>query len=270
MEFIISNGKPYSQLTISDSQFYNNPGDMLELFNRGQLGSTGILILDHVLVDGTTISGGLPAYAIPAGGVNGVSLASTGDNTGECLGIASVGSNDVTALVMRDSVFVHCGNNGIEITNNHCTNPPTPGPGCGTGDPHVVSIDIERSRISGSRYYNLWFNEVTPLTQLQVRVEDTDLSTSLSGVAVAFDQQPTGATGTYQIDLGGGALGSKGRNCIFNGAIYDLETTGFNVSAEHDWWGSPSGPVPGKVIATDGSIDYTNWLTHAPAACNGQ
>ena len=35
MEFIISNGKPYSELTISDSVFYNNPGDMLELFNRG-------------------------------------------------------------------------------------------------------------------------------------------------------------------------------------------------------------------------------------------
>jgi hypothetical protein len=271
MEYIISNGKPYSQLTISDSQFYNNPGDMLELFNRGELGSTGILVLDHVLVDGTTISGGLPAYAIPAGGVNGVPLASTGDNTGECLGIASVGSNDVTALVMRDSVFVHCGNDGIEITNNHCTNPPTAGPACGTGDPHLVSIDIERSRISGSRYYNLWFNEVTPLTQLQVRVEDTDLSTSLSGVAVAFDQQPTGGTGSYVIDLGGGALGSKGRNCIYGGAVYDLETTGFNVTAEHNWWGSRSDPDPAKVVATGGgSIDDANWLTHAPSACSGQ
>ena len=48
MEYIISNGKPYSQLTISNSDFYNNPGDMLELFNRGELGSTGILILGSV------------------------------------------------------------------------------------------------------------------------------------------------------------------------------------------------------------------------------
>jgi hypothetical protein len=269
MEYIISNGKPYSQLTISNSDFYNNPGDMLELFNRGELGSTGILILDHVLVDGTTISGGLPAYATPPGGVNGVPLASTGDNTGECLGIASVGSFDVTKLVMRDSVFINCGNNGIEITNNHCTNPPTLGPACGTGDPHLVSIDIERSRISGSKYYNLWFNEVTPLTQLQVRVEDTDLSSSLSGVAVAFDQQPTGGTGSYAIDLGGGALGSKGRNCIFGGAIYDLEATGFDVSAAHNWWGTPSGPVSGKVVASaGGSVDSSNWLTQPPSACN--
>lgn len=271
MEFIISNGKPYSELTISDSAFYNNPGDMLELFNRGEQGSAGILILDHVLVDGTTISGGLPSYAVPPGGVGGVPLASTGDNTGECLGIASVGADDVTVLVMRDSEFVRCGNNGIEITNNHCTSPPSVGPGCGAGDPHTVSIDIQHSRISGSRYYNLWMNDVTPLTQLAVRVEDSDLSTSLSGVAVAFDQQPTGATGSYTIDLGGGGLGSKGRNCIFGGAIYDFETKGYNVSAQHNWWGAPSGPVSGKVVASNGgSVDDANWLTQSPAACSDQ
>ncbi len=271
MEFIISNGKPYSSLTISDSAFYDNPGDMLELFNRGEQGSTGILTLDHVLVDGTTISHGLPTYAIPPGGANGVPLASTGDNTGECLGIASVGANDVTMLVMRDSEFVGCGNNGIEITNNHCTNPPTPGPACGAGNPHTVSIDIQRSRISGSNYYNLWMNDVTPLTELEVRVEDSDLSTSLSGVAVAFDQQPTGSTGSYTIDLGGGALGSKGRNCIFGGAIYDLETAGYAVTAENNWWGTPSGPVPGRVVAmAGGSVDDANWLSEPASACTRQ
>ena len=88
-------------------------------------------------------------------------------------------------------------------------------------------------------------------------------------VAVAFDQQPTGGTGSYAIDLGGGALGSKGRNCIFGGAIYDLETTGFDVSAAHNWWGTPSGPVSGKVVASaGGSVDDSNWLTQASSACN--
>ena len=270
MEYITSNGKPYSQLTISDSQFFDNPGDMLELFNRGEQGSTAVLILDHVLVDGTTISGGLPTYATPAGGQNGVPLASTGDNTGECLGIASVGSQDVTVLVMRDSEFVNCGNDGIEITNNHCTDPPTLGPACGPDEPHTVSIDIARSRISGSRFYNLWMNDVTPLTQLAMRVEDTDLSNSQSGVPVALDQQSTGGTATYAIDLGGGSLGSKGRNCIFGGAIYDAQAQGYIVAAENDWWGAPSGPAAGRVVATaGGNIDFSNWLTHSPSACGG-
>ncbi|HEX6792929.1 MAG TPA: hypothetical protein VF304_03685 [Casimicrobiaceae bacterium] len=271
MEDITSNGKPYSQLTISDSQFFNNPGDMLELFNRGEQGSTAVLILDHVVVDGTTISGGLPGYATPAGGQNGVKLASTGDNTGECLGIASVGSHDVTVLEMRDSSFTNCGNDGIEITNNHCTHPPTLGPACGPDEPHTVSIDIARSRIAGSRFYNLWMNDVTPLTQLAMRVEDTDLSTSQSGVAVALDQQVTGGTGSAVIDLGGGRLGSKGRNCIFGGAVYDAEAQVYAVSAENNWWGSPSGPVTGKVVANaGGSIDAANWLTHVPSTCNGE
>lgn len=270
MEYITSNGKPYSQLTISNSQFFNNPGDMLELFNRGELGSTAVLILDHVLVDGTTISGGLPMYAIPQGGQNGVKLATTGDNTGECLGIASVGSHDVTVLEMTDSSFTNCGNDGIEITNNHCTNPPTAGPACGPDEPHTVSIDIERSRISGSKFYNLWMNDVTPLTQLAMRVEDTDLSTSQSGVAVALDQQVNGGAGSYVIDLGGGSLGSKGRNCIFGGAIYDAETQVYAVSAENNWWGASAGPVTGKVVANaGGSIDSSNWLTHVPSACSG-
>ena len=110
-------------------------------------------------------------------------------------------------------------------------------------------------------------NNVTPLTNLEVRVEDSDLSTTLSGVALAFDQQPTASTGSYVIDLGGGALGSNGRNCIFGGAIYDLETNGYNVAAEQNWWGSPSGPAPGKVVATGGSVDDANWLRLPAAAC---
>ena len=265
LEFIVSNGKPYSSVSVSDSAFYNNPGDMLELFNRGEQGSTGILNLDHVVVEGTTISGGLPVYAIPPG------TQGTPDNTGECLAVASVGANDTTVVTMRDSQFTGCGNNGIEITSNHCTNPPSPGPACGAGEPHTVSIDIERSRISGSRFYNLWMNNVTPLTELDVRVEDSDLSASQSGVAVAFDQQPTGSTDSAVIDLGGGALGSKGRNCIFGGAIYDLETKGYAVTAENNWWGSATGPDPAKVVATaGGSIDDANWLTHSASACTRQ
>ena len=52
------------------------------------------------------------------------------------------------------------------------------------------------------------------------------------------------------IDLGGGALGSDGRNCIFGGAIYDLEATRNNVAAQNNWWGTAKGTLPGKVVET--------------------
>ena len=97
------------------------------------------MILDHVVVDQTTYTGGIPSYADPPG------TATTPDNTGECLGIGSVGANDTTVLEMTDSSFTGCDNNGIEVTNNHPS-------GDGNGNPHTIVLDINDSTISGSRY----------------------------------------------------------------------------------------------------------------------
>jgi hypothetical protein len=88
-----------------------------------------------------------------------------------------------------------------------------------------VRVDIDHSKIFGSRFYNLWINNVTPLAKLDVKVQDSDLSTSTSGVAVAFDQQTAATTQDVMIDLGGGALGSEGRN------IFQPDTT-----VEHRRW----------------------------------
>jgi hypothetical protein len=256
-EYILSNGNANSHVTISNSYFRNNPGDMLEEFNYGA-GSTTTLVLDNVTVEQTTISGGVPSYATPPG-----SAAITG-NLGECLAISADGANDTTVLQMTDSSFTGCDNNGIQVTGNHAT-------GNGVGNLHTIVVNIDNSTINGSRFYNLWVNDVTPLTNLKVRVQDSDLSVSSSGVPVAFDQQPTGATTSAVIDLGGGALGSDGRNCIFGGAIYDLEATQYNVAAENNWWGSARGPLPGKVVETvqGYKIDTSSPLRRAPFACNG-
>jgi hypothetical protein len=81
-EYILSNGNANSHVTISNSYFRNNPGDMLEEFNYGA-GSTTTLVLDNVTVEQTTISGGVPSYATPPG-----SAAITG-NLGECLAISA-------------------------------------------------------------------------------------------------------------------------------------------------------------------------------------
>ena len=91
-------------------------------------------------------------------------------------------------------------------------------------------------------------------------------------IAALTDQQPTGATTSAVIDLGGGALGSDGRNCIFGGAIYDLEATRYNVSAENNWWGRARGPLLGKVVETvpGYKIDTSSPLRRAPPACNGE
>jgi hypothetical protein len=258
LEFILGNGSPQAQVTVSNSYFANNPGDMLEMFNRGARGSQSMLILNNVTVQNTTISNGLPTYGDPPG------TARSPDNTGECLGIGSVGANDVTILQMNNSSFTGCGNNGIEVTNNHAASDN------GTAGPDTVILSINNSTISGSKYYNLWFNDVTPVTNLSVFVQNSNLSGSQSGVAVAFDMQPTGGTANAKIDLGGGPLGSRGGNCIYGGLIYNLEATNYNVFAERDWWGSPSGPLAGSVHETNPgfTINDNYPLTSPPRGCS--
>jgi hypothetical protein len=255
-EYILSNGNAKSSVAISNSFFRDNPGDMLEVFNYGA-GSSTNLILDNVTVEQTTISVGVPSYAIPPG-----TAAQTG-NLGECLMLSSDGAKNSTTLHMTNSSLTGCDNNGIQITGNHAT-------GNGDGDLRDFVVEIDNSTISGSRFYNLWINTVTPLTNLAVRVQDSNLSGSSSGVAVAFDQQPTGATTDAVIDLGGGSLRSEGRNCIFGGAIDDLEASRYMVSAEHNWWGSSNGPVAGKVVETVPGyfVNTSSPLRSAPPACN--
>jgi hypothetical protein len=256
-EYIVSNGNGTSSVTISNSFFQNNPGDMLQELNFGD-GATATMTLDHVTVEQTTIDRGLPAYAEPPGTLTGAT------NTGDCLDIVANGANDTTIFTMIDSSFTGCDNNGIEVTSNLAT-------GNGAGTMHTMVLNIDHSRIAGSRFYNLWVNNITPLTNLKVRVQDSDLSSSTSGVAVAFDQQPTSTTNSAVIDLGGGALGSHGRNCIFGGVLFDLEAMRYNVAAEHNWWGAPGGPPPGTIMATPAGfkIDTSAPLKHAPSACGG-
>jgi len=122
-EYIVSNGNGTSSVTISNSFFQNNPGDMLQELNFGA-GATATMTLDHVTVEQTTIARGLPPYAEPPGTLTGAT------NTGDCLDIVANGANDTTIFTMTDSSFTGCDNNGIEITSNHAT-------GNGVGDIHT-------------------------------------------------------------------------------------------------------------------------------------
>jgi hypothetical protein len=257
-EYIVSNGDGTSSVTISNSYFENNPGDMLQELNFAGEAAKATLILDNVTVVQTTIGRGNPAYAMPPGTLTGAT------NTGDCLDIVSNGFNDTTIFQMIDSSFTGCDNNGIEVLSNQATGN---GP---AGNIHTIAMDIRNSTSSGAQFYNLWVNVVSPLTHLSVKVQDSDLSVSASGVAAAFDLQPTGTTTNYAIDLGGGALGSAGRNCIFGGALYNLEATGYNVSAEHNWWGTASGPPSGSVIESEPgfAIDTSKFLQRPPLACS--
>ena len=258
MEYIIAAGTNTSFVDVINSVFQGDPGDMLELFNRGNgggnAGTYAQLVLQNVVVQGTTISNGLPAYANPPGGVGSTKLAGSPDNTGECLGVGSVGGGDVTVVQLLNTSFTNCGNNGIEVTNNYAT-----GDGPATDSPQTIVMDIINSRVSGSNYYNLWLNNISPLTNLNVKVQNSDLSRSLAGVGVGFDSFFGYAVANSMIDLGGGPLEQHRQQLLLpHSFLNNLEATTTTtisgaptpapahpsssqyspvVYAQNNWWG---------------------------------
>jgi len=252
-EFLASTGNGAQFIAMRDSVFRTNPGDTLQFLNGAPDGQMSIT-LDNVVVEGTTLRAGLPSFATPPG------TNTSASNLGNCLFARQIGGGGRTDLTIRNSAFSGCDRAGVEVLNNSAF--------FGVGTTASMSVDIDSTTIVGSRYYNLWVTNLTPLAQLGVRVQNSDLSTSMSGVAVAFSQPSPATTGNVAIDLGGDDLGSVGRNCIYGGAIFDLQTTGFNVAAKQNWWGSAAGPAPGKVSASAGStIDASSPLTTVPSTC---
>jgi hypothetical protein len=67
-------------------------------------------------------------------------------------------------------------------------------------------------------------------------------------------------------DLGHATGGfSIGNNTFTGNTSYHVrhQTVSTTLMAENNWWGSSSGPDPGKI---SGSVDYDPWLTSAPAS----
>jgi hypothetical protein len=124
---------------------------------------------------------------------------------------------------------------------------------------------VTNSSITGNKADNLHVNIATPLTQLQGSVSATNLS-GAAGTNAAFDQV-SGSTEYNALDLGGGQLGSAGNNCIVGGGQADAESTGYTVNALHNWWGGPTGPGTGRVLAVNGAINTTPFLTTKPSTC---
>ncbi|MFA5145370.1 MAG: inverse autotransporter beta domain-containing protein [Candidatus Omnitrophota bacterium] len=68
-------------------------------------------------------------------------------------------------------------------------------------------------------------------------------------------------SGVYNVDLGGGTLGSMGYNSIYGNTLdVNNESSGLSVSAQHNWWGQ----APPDAAKFSGTVDYTNYLYSNP------
>jgi len=74
-------------------------------------------------------------------------------------------------------------------------------------------------------------------------------------------------TAAFNIDLGGGALGSLGNNSIYGnvGADLRVDLDGGELAAQNNWWGDATGLDPANVTLDGGStVDTSNFLSVAP------
>lgn len=101
-----------------------------------------------------------------------------------------------------------------------------------------MSLDVDRSEITGNRGSNLLAGAFNGLEELSIRVQRTDLSDAQGGVGIGLANVAfldIGGTIRSAIDLGGGSLGSAGQNCITSGPLA-ANVVGYDVKAVRNWW----------------------------------
>jgi len=261
MEQVVSNGAPHGEMYISNSRFIDNPGDTLQQDNLGS-GSTLILHLDHVVVQGTTERSGSPeTNPLPF-------------NLGECILAGSTGNDNTTVLRVRNSDFSGC-NNGLTVLSGvtltgvllgsvTSAQPPSSLP----GTDGLISVDISNSRFHDNAFNNLVIGVIAGLRELAIKVENSDFSKA-GDAAVAFKLVSPGKVEKVSIDFGGGALGSRGGNCLFGAANWDALSEGFAVALQRNWWGQAGGPDPARLSeSSPGLLDVQFPLATSPAICS--
>jgi hypothetical protein len=138
----------------------------------------------------------------------------------------------------------------------------------GRGPTRNLSLDVDRSVITGNRGGNLGIRNFTGLDALSVRVQRTDLagSTSLGSAVADLAVEDLGTTWTSTVDLGGGPLGSTGGNCL-RGGLLAADVVRCAVWARGSWWGAPGGPGLLRTLALGGTLDSGESLGQPPEWC---
>jgi hypothetical protein len=243
MEMVSMGDGSRGRMVIRRSHFSGSPGDILEVGGLGTNADLSLKLVDVVAERSTGVGNTL---LIPF-------------NNADCLLAGSLGAGNSIRLTIRDSVLSGCANNGLSLGSNAVN---------GSGPTTRIHADIRRTEITANRGANLGIRNFTGLDELAVRVEGSNLSDSRgigSGVA-NFAAENLGTTVESAIDLGGGTLGSAGGNCI-EGGILAADVVRYDVSAEDNWWGSPSGAAPGRVLALGGELDIAPFRSAPPPSC---
>jgi hypothetical protein len=242
LEAFVGRDAASESVSIQDSRFTDDPGDMIEENNLGT-GSHMSLTLNHVTVSHTTISNPEVTTPNPAFG----QLTGHGD----CINQFTTGAQAASALAVTGSSLTDCGNDGIFAFAN--TPPAAPAAS--------VRLNVTKTAITGAGNQGVHWVNYAALGDLFVSMNDDLLAHNANGDA-RFDAATGAATQTADIDLGSSPW--TGRNSFLSRPV-SVESTGYPVLARFDWWGQPGGPVLGQVSSSaDGTVQVTPPLAAPP------
>jgi hypothetical protein len=250
-EAIVSNGGGSIDITLRNSSFEDNVGDMFEEGNLGA-GSSMRWDMRNVVARRTSERGMNPPTSSDMG-ANPVPF-----NLGDCMVLGHNGGGNSTTFLMRDSVLEGCNNGITALSGLEATN--------GVGIPEGLVVDIARSRIAGNAKYGVHVVNSAPLRRLHVRIAETEITGS-GAAGASIEAEPTGTVDDARLDLGGGPFGSTGANCLYGNASGDAEATRVAVSAKANWWGHPGDPAAGQVVAREGGSVASDGGLDARPAC---
>ncbi len=231
VETAASNGGPTMNISLTNSTCRYVVGDILEAANLSR-DATLTFRVDHVLAEHSTFAGSQVWAPIEPG------------DDGDCMLEVASGAASTTSVSISNSRFTHCVADGLGVVSNVVD---------GSGPVKQLSFDVQNSRIFANQLSNLRVANATAVTELNGRIQNSDLSRS-GGTNVILENLDTSGTTHAHLDLGGGSLASPGHNCIFGGAEADVSTVNDNLYARHDWWGSPHGPSRANTVAASGTI----------------
>jgi poly(3-hydroxybutyrate) depolymerase len=241
-EVVSSSGGPTMNVSLAHSTCDHVVGDVLEAVNLSK-SATMNFTAEHVRAADSEFVAGPAFHQVEPG------------DDGDCLFELAAGAASTTTVKVTHSVLTGCVTDGLEVASSVDD---------GTGPVKRLSFDVRDSSITGNRLSNLRVANSSPVAELDGRIEHTDLAGTPGTPIILEDIDRTGGTHA-RLDFGGGPLGSAGANCIDSANLPYIEDVRDSASARGDWWGQATGPPPGGIVATGGSVDSGQPLRGPPA-----
>ncbi|MFI9503135.1 hypothetical protein [Nocardia sp. NPDC052566] len=202
IEYVTSNGTPDTEVTLTNSEFRDVPGDIVQNLNLSNEGARHVMTIDGLVAAGSTFPGAALNPLVPG-------------NLGSCLFSASFGRDNYTSLVLRNAHLSRCSADGIGV---YAYSPSGPAPA-----KHAMNFTIADTTVADTTVADLHVRTVGDLAALT----GTVARSSFAG-AITLGQADGVLGAGSALDFGDG-------NCFAPGTAAALAAPALPVRQRNGW-----------------------------------